>query len=130
MLYSSIVESKFERDGMPHSWQHSVIIYNKLTETLKVQLGQENENLAASFTGSFEAVNTKLREKFDIKMQHEIQGFSGKVDILKRDTELGIDDLTKSRGDLSEEMSTRVNAHIVQTRKELDKQGQEITTSS
>jgi len=27
-------------------------------------------------------------------------------------------------------MSTRVNAHIVQTRKEFDKQGQEIITSS
>ena len=38
--------------------------------------------------------------------------------------EKGIDNLTKSIGDLSEEMSTRVNTHIVQTRKELDKQGQ------
>jgi len=63
-------------------------------------------------------------------LQHEIQGVSGKVDILKGDTEHGIDNLTKSIGDLSEEMRTRVNAHIVQTRKELNKQGQEIITSS
>jgi len=63
-------------------------------------------------------------------LQHEIQGVSGKVNILKRDTEHGTDNLTKSVGDLSEEMSTRVSAHIVQTRKELDKQGQGIITSS
>jgi hypothetical protein len=63
-------------------------------------------------------------------LQHEIQDVSGRVDVLKRDTEHGIDNLTKSLGDLSEEMSTRVNAHIVQTRKELDKQGQKIITSS
>ena len=63
-------------------------------------------------------------------MQHEIQDVSRKVDILKRDTEHGTDNLTKSIGDLSDKMSTRVNAHVVQTRKELDKQGQEIKTSS
>jgi hypothetical protein len=74
-------------------------------------------------TERFEAANTKLREEINVKLQREIQGVSGKVDILKRDNEHGIDNLTKSIGDLSEEMSTRVNAHIVQTRKELDKQG-------
>jgi len=102
----------------------------KLTETLKAHLSQENEKLATSLTESFEAANTKLREEFNVKFQHEIQGVSGKIDILKRDTEHGIGNLTKSIGDLSEEMSMRVNAHIVQTRKELDKQGQEIITTS
>jgi hypothetical protein len=102
----------------------------KLTETLKAQLSQENEKLAASLTERFEAANTKLREEFSVKLQHEIWGVPGKVDTLKRDAEHDIGNLTKSIGDLSEEMSTRVNAHIVQTRKELDKQGQEITTSS
>ena len=99
----------------------------KWTETLKAQLSQENEKLAASSTERFEAANTKLREAFNVKLQHGIQGVSDRVDILKRDTEHGIDNLTKSVG---EEMSTSVNPHILQTRKELDKQGQEIVTSS
>jgi hypothetical protein len=102
----------------------------KLTETLKAQLSEEDEKLAASLTGSFEAANTKLRGEFNVKFRLEIQGVSGKVDILKRDAEQGIENVTKSVGDLSEEMSTRVNAHIVQRRKELDEQGQEIITSS
>jgi len=49
---------------------------------------------------------------------------------VKSDTEHGIDNLNKSVENLSEVMSPRVNAHIVQTRKELDKQGQEVITSS
>jgi hypothetical protein len=53
-----------------------------------------------------------------------------RVDILKRDSEHDIDSLTKSVENLSEGMSKSVNAHIVQTRKELDKQGQEIKSSS
>ena len=30
----------------------------------------------------FEAANTKLREEFNVKLQHEIQGVSDKVDTL------------------------------------------------
>jgi vacuolar-type H+-ATPase subunit H len=55
---------------------------------------------------------------------------SDRVDILRRDTEHEIDSLTKSVENLSERMSKRVNEHITQTRKELEKQGQEIMTSS
>jgi copper chaperone CopZ len=51
------------------------------------------------------------------------------VDILKRDSEHDIDSLTKSVENLSGGMSTRVNAHVVQTRKELDKQGQTLLAS-
>jgi hypothetical protein len=36
-----------------------------LTETLKVQLSQEGENLVASLTESFEAANAKFREEFE-----------------------------------------------------------------
>ena len=95
-----------------------------------MQFKKENEKLAASLTERFEAANIKLGDEFNVKLQQEFQGVSRKVDILKRDTKRSIDNLTKSVGDLSEEMSARVNAHIVQTRKELDKQGQEIITSS
>jgi hypothetical protein len=38
--------------------------------------------------------------------------------------------LTKSVGNFSEEVNSRVNAHIAQTGKELDKQGQEIINDS
>jgi DNA anti-recombination protein RmuC len=62
----------------------------KLTETLKTQFRQENEKLAASLTERFEAANAKLREEFNVKLQHEIRGVSERVDVLKRDTEHGI----------------------------------------
>jgi DNA anti-recombination protein RmuC len=103
---------------------------SKLTETLKVQLSQEGEKLAASLTKRFEAANAKFREEFNGKLQQEIQGVSGKVDKLKRDTEHSIDNFTKSVGNLGEDLSWRVNAHIVQTKKELDKQGHEIINGS
>jgi hypothetical protein len=64
------------------------------------------------------------------KLQQKIQGVSGKKDKLKRDTEHDIDTLTKLVGNLSEEVNARVNAHIVQTWKELDKQEQEIINGS
>ena len=58
---------------------------DKLTETLKMQFRQENEVLAASWTERFEAANAKLREEFNVKLKHEIQGVSERVDALKRD---------------------------------------------
>jgi hypothetical protein len=54
----------------------------KLTETSKAQLSHENEKLAASLTERFEAANTKVREEFSVKLQHEIQGVSGKIGTL------------------------------------------------
>jgi len=102
----------------------------KLTETIKVQFKQENEKLAASLSERFEAANVKLREEFHIKLQHEIQGVSGKVETVKKDTEQNIDNVAKAVGDLHDEVSERVNAHTVQVRKELDRQGQEIIASS
>jgi hypothetical protein len=101
----------------------------KLMETLKMQFRQENEKLAASLTERFEAANAKLREEFNVKLKYEIQGVSERVDTLRRDTEHGINNLTKSVENVSEGVSAIVNAHVVQTRKELDKQGQEIITS-
>jgi hypothetical protein len=47
-----------------------------LTETLKAQFKQENKKLATSLTERFEAANTKLREEFNAKLQHEIQNVS------------------------------------------------------
>jgi ABC-type transporter Mla subunit MlaD len=102
----------------------------KLAETLKAQFRQENEKLTTSLTERFEAANAKLREEFNVKLQHEIQGVSDRVNTLKRGIEHAIDNLNKSVEILSEEMSARVNVHIVQTRKELAKEGQEIITGS
>jgi len=61
-------------------------------------------------------------------LQHEIQGVFGKVDTLKKDTEQGIDNVAKAVGDLRDEVSERINAHTVQVRKDLDRQGQETDT--
>lgn len=69
------------------------------------------------------------REEFNAKWHHEIQGVFDRVDILKGDSEHAIDSLTKPVENLNEGMNKRVNARIVQTRKELDKQGQEIISS-
>jgi hypothetical protein len=76
-------------------------------------------------TEKFEAVNRKLREEFNVKLQSEIQCVSERVNVLKSNTAHGITNLNNSVENLSEVMGSRVNAHIVQTRKELDKQGQE-----
>jgi len=103
---------------------------SKLTENLEAKCRQENEKLAANLTERFEAANAKLREEFNAKLQHEIQCVSERLDILQTDTEHGINNLTKSVENINEGMNARVNAHIVQTRKELDKQGQEIINSS
>jgi len=102
----------------------------KLTKTLKMQFRQENEKLAASLTERFEAASAKLREEFNVKLQHEIQGVSETVDALKGDTEHSINYLSKSVENVSEVVSARVNAHEMQMRKELEKKGQEIITSS
>jgi len=101
-----------------------------LTESLEAIFRQENEKLAASLTERFEAANAKLREEFNFKMQNDIQCVSERVDILKTDTERVINNLTKSVENIIEGTNARVNAHFVQTRKELDKQGQEIINSS
>jgi hypothetical protein len=101
----------------------------ELTEIPKAQFKQENYKIATSLAERFEAANTKRREEFNAKLQHEIQGVSHRVDILKRDSEHDIDSLTKSVENLIEGMCKRVNARIVQTRQELDKQGQEIISS-
>jgi hypothetical protein len=50
--------------------------------------------------------------------------------ILKRDTERVINNLTKYVENISEGTNARVNVHIVQTKNELDKHGQEIINSS
>jgi hypothetical protein len=63
----------------------------------------------------------------NVKLQREIQSVSDRADILKIDTDHDIDNLTKYVEYLCEGMSKRVNAYI--TRKELGKQGQEITSS-
>ena len=65
----------------------------KLTETLKMQFRQENEKLAASLTERFGAANAKLREEFNVKLKHEIQGVSERVEAVKRETEHGINNL-------------------------------------
>jgi selenocysteine lyase/cysteine desulfurase len=68
----------------------------KLMENLKAQFKQENEKLATSFTERIEAAHKKLREKFNNKLQEEIQGIPDRLDILKKYNEDDTDKLTKS----------------------------------
>ena len=59
----------------------------------------------------------KINGEFNAKLQHEFQGVSDRLDVLKGDSEHYNDNLTKSVECLSEGKSKRANADIVQTRK-------------
>ena len=98
--------------------------------SLKRELKEENEKFAASLIERFESANAKLREEFNSKLQSGIQFVSDKVDSLRNDTESKITNLRTSVDKSCERMSERMNAHIVQTRKELEIQGIEALTSS
>jgi len=50
----------------------------KLTEIPKAHFKQENYKIATSLAERFEAANTKWREEFNAKLQHEIQGVSNR----------------------------------------------------
>jgi alpha-L-fucosidase len=63
-------------------------------------------------------------------LQCEVQSVSDRADTLKRGTEHDINNSSVSVEYACEGMSEIVNAHIVQTRKELDTQGQGVITSS
>jgi hypothetical protein len=106
---------------------------SKLTcaiEKLKSELRYENEKLAESHIARSESANAAIREEFNAKISSEIRVVSDKTDNVSRDAENKITTLNNSIESVRECMNERINAHVVQARKETDRQGQKITASS
>jgi len=106
---------------------------SKLTsavEKLKFELRYENEKFAESLIARSESANAAIREECNAKISSEITVVTDKIDSVRRDAENKITSLNNTTESVRECMSERINAHVVQARKETDRQGQEITAAS
>jgi hypothetical protein len=99
-------------------------------EGLKSELRYENEKLAESLIARSESANAAIREELNAKISSEIRVVSDKIDDVSKDTENKITTLNNTIKSVHECMNERLNAHVVQNRKETDRQGQEITAAS
>ena len=99
-------------------------------EGLKSELRYENGKLAESLIARLESANAAIREEFNAKISSEIRVVSDKLDDVSRDTENKMTALHNAIKSVHECMNERMNAHVVQARKETDRQGQEITAAS
>ena len=98
---------------------------------MKSELRYENEKLAESLIARIETTNAAIREEFNAKISSEFRVNSEKVDDVSRDTENKITTLNNTTKCVRECMIERMNAHVVQARKETaNRQGQEITAAS
>ena len=106
---------------------------SKLTsaiEKLKSELRYENEKLADSLIARSESEIAAIREECNAKISSEIRVVADKIDRVSRDAESKITSLNNTIESVRECMNDRINAHVVQARKETDRQGQEITAAS
>ena len=99
-------------------------------ENLKSELRYDNIKLAERLIPRFESANAAIRGEFNIKICLEIRVVSGKIDHVSRDTENKITTLNNTIKSVRECMNERMNAHVVQARKETVRQGEEITAAS
>ena len=99
-------------------------------ENLKSELRYENYKLAESLIARFESANVEIREEFNAKLSSEIRVASDKTDNISRDAENKMTSLNNAIKSVRKCMNERMNAHVVQTRKETDRWGQEITPAS
>jgi len=99
-------------------------------ENLKSELRYENEKLAESLIARSESANAAIREEFNAKFSSEIRVGSDKVDDVSRNAEIKITTLNNTIESVRECMNERMNAHVVQSRIETDRQGREITATS
>jgi vacuolar-type H+-ATPase subunit I/STV1 len=99
-------------------------------ENLKSELKYEHEKLAENLLARFESANAAIREELNAKISVEINVVSDNIDNVSRDAADRITTLKNTIESVRECMNERMNAHVVQTRKETDRQGQEITAAS
>jgi hypothetical protein len=108
-------------------------VVSKLTsaiEKLKSELRYENEKLAESHIARSESANAAILEELNPKISSEIRAVSDKIDNVSRNAENKITTLNNTIESMREYMNERLNAHMVQARKETVRQGQEITAAS
>jgi uncharacterized coiled-coil protein SlyX len=71
-----------------------------------------------------------MRDEFNAKLNSEIRIVLDKMDDVSRDAENKIITLTSNIKSVRESTTETTNAHVVQTRKETDRQRQEVTAAS
>jgi len=94
---------------------------SKLTsavEKFKSELRFENEKLAERLIARYESANAAIREECIAKISSEIRVVTDKIDSVSRDAENKSTSLNISIESVRECMSERINAHVVQARKE------------
>ena len=99
-------------------------------ESLKSEIRYEHEKLAESLIARVKSANAAIRGEFNAKISSEIRVVSEKIDDVSRDTENKITTLNNTIKGVRECMIERMNAHVVQARKETVRQGEEITAAS
>jgi hypothetical protein len=105
---------------------------SKLTsaiENLKSELRYENEKLAEILIARFEPVNVEIREESKAILSSEIIVVSDKVENVSRDAENKVTTLNNTIKSARECMNDRMKAHVLQSRRETDRHGQEITAA-
>jgi len=94
------------------------------------ELRYENEKLAENSTARFESANVEIWEEFNAKLSSESRVVSDKVDNVSRDSENKITTQQNTTiKNMWECLNEWLNAQVVQTRRETDWQGQEITAA-
>jgi polyhydroxyalkanoate synthesis regulator phasin len=124
---TATLEEKLTAESIKQSAESANLV--SAVEVLKSELRYENETLAESLIARFESAFAAIREEFNAKISSEIRVVSDKVDDVSRDTENIITTLNNTIKNLRECMKERMNARVVQARKETDRQGQEITAA-
>jgi hypothetical protein len=99
-------------------------------QKLKFELRCGNEKLAESLISKSESANAAIREELSAKISSEIRVVSDKIENVSRNAEIKITTLHNTIESVRACMNERMNAHVVQSRKKTDRQGQRITGAS
>ena len=95
-----------------------------------MELRYGRKKLAEGLIARSESANAAIREELIAKISSETRSVSDKIDNVSKNTENKIATLNNTIESVRECMNERMNAHVVQARKETDRQGQEITAAS
>ena len=104
--------------------------FTSAVESLRSEIKKENEILAKSLTAKFDAAQDKIREDFNMKLNSEILIVSERIENVRKDNENEISKLSSTIDKVNASVSERVNAHVTQTRKQVDIHGQEVLNAS
>jgi hypothetical protein len=99
-------------------------------ENLKAEMKRENEKLAASLTNQFRADNERIRQEISLELQTEIQNRTKEIELLRKDTEISLGKVNENINTVSAGMDERAAVHVRQTRKELERNIQEVDQRS